>query len=172
MRVRRQLVPSLLALVLGAACAGLVACGDDSKKIPGARADALLTRLEQVRSSMESGSCAQAAEQADRLLDEARELPGTIDRKLRQRIGDGAEKLVEEVPEDCEAPQTTETTDTTTLPETTTETTPTVTETAPTTPTGPTGPTETVPQETTPQETTPTDPGSGGTEAPGEEGGD
>ena len=151
MSVRRRFAPSLLALALGASTAGLVACGSDSAKLPGNEADALLTRLDQARSALDGGECTKAAQAAASLRQDVLALPSTVDRRLRQRLRQGADKLIENMPEDCAARQReleekTQTTDT--LPETTTtETTPTVTE--PTT-------TETTPTVTTPTTTEPT----------------
>jgi cell division septation protein DedD len=159
----------LLALVLGAACALLVACG--SKNNPHlfspTRADRLKSELDDVRNAVDSGDCQAAKTAVKRLQDEVASLPSDIDPGLRQRLQEGASNLAQRAPQDCR--QNTQTTPTVT------ETVPTVTETT-TTPTQTTTATTTTPTQTqttttpTQTQTTPTQttttPDSGGSTAP------
>jgi hypothetical protein len=157
----------LLALVLGAACAGLVACGskDNPHLFSAARADRLNSELDDVRNAVDGGDCEAATRAVQRLDDEVTSLPSDIDPQLRQRLQQGAQNLRARVPKDCQqtdtTPTVTETTPTVTETTTTeTQTTPTQTTTTPTQTT--TTPTQTT---TTPTETT-TTPDSGGSTAP------
>ena len=153
MRVR-PFVSLAAALVLGAAAAGLVACGDRSNLIPSDDASRLEERISAVRSALQAGDCRRAIADAGALQAAARLLPDDVDARLRRRVRRGAEALANEVPEDCVArTETVETTTVTTPATQTTETVappptetvapPTVTETTPTT-----TPPETVPGET------------------------
>jgi hypothetical protein len=170
MKISRPASPLslLLALVLGAACAVLLACGSANNPhlLSPARADRLKAELDQVRNATDSGDCQTAQRAVQRLEDEITSLPSDIDPQLRQRLQEGAQNLRARVPKDCQkttttrtvtetTPTPTETTTTQTQTTTTqTETTPTQTETTPTTPT-----------DTTPTQTT-TTPDSGGSTVP------
>jgi Ran GTPase-activating protein (RanGAP) involved in mRNA processing and transport len=172
-----RLLPQLAALLLGAATAFLVACGDDNL-IPASDASRVQNALNEVRADYRAGRC-QAAEAA---VAKARgallNLPDSVDSRLRDRLRSGLAKLGEEVPATCGQSQTqiqetqtqtqetqtdTESTDTDTDTESTeTETTEsTETETQPTESTG------TTTQGTTTGGTTTGD-DTGGTSTPGE----
>jgi hypothetical protein len=172
MRIPRPSSPLslLLALVLGAGCALLVACGsaDNPHLLSAARADRLNGELDDVRNAVDGGDCATARQAVQRLSDEVTSLPADTDPRLRRRLQEGASNLARRAVADCANSQTTPTV---------TETTPTVTETTQTqtetqtteTQTNPdtqtqttTTPTETT---TTPSDTT-TTPDSGGSTAP------
>lgn len=160
MSVRRTILLSLLALSAGGATAVLAACGSSRDNLlPPNQAQALLARLEQVQRDLSEGRCDEVANAAESLASDVRQLPSSVDLRLRRRLRQGADALVARAPQDCTA--TTETTTTETVPTTTTETTPTVTE-PPATTTTQTIPqdTTTIPPETTPSTTTPD--GTGG----------
>jgi hypothetical protein len=147
-----------LAFLLGVATAILVACGGGSsdKLLAQSNADRIKSDLADVRNAVDQQAC-QAAEQAlQQLNQDLRNLPSSVDRRLRRNLRQGYDRLARRVPIDCEQPTTTTTTvpTTTETAPTTTETTPTTTETTPTT-------TETTPTTTTPPQTTTTDGGSG-----------
>jgi hypothetical protein len=152
-----------LAFVLGIATALLVACGGSSKKLlPAVSADRLKNDLADIRHAIDQQDCAKAGAGLTVLQRDLQRIPPTVDRRLRERLGEGADKLAQRVPIDCaQQPQTTtETvpTETTTVPPTETTTVPpTETTTVPPTQTTTVPPTGTV---TTP----PTDTsGNGGT---------
>jgi hypothetical protein len=139
--MRMRALPSLAALVLGAATAFLVACGSDGR-IPAGNASSLESALAQVSSSFDAGRC-QAAEQAVTKLNGALiNLPDSVDARLRSRLRSGITHLGDRVQATCGQAQTStqETpTDTTTTDTTTTDTTTTETTTTDTTGTGTTG---------------------------------
>lgn len=165
MSVRGPLLPSLLALVLGAGTAGLAACGDDGDRdglLRPADAQRLLDELEAARDALAGGECTTAIRAANRASSLADDLPRAVDDRLKSRIRRGLDALEQEIGPDCEEQVQTETvpTTTTTVPETTpTETVPTQTETTPTEPE--TTPTEPVPPPTDPEVPTQPD-GTGG----------
>jgi Mucin-like glycoprotein len=155
-------VPLLLALVLGAASAGLVACGKENPHLlSSARADRVNQALDDVRGAVSDHNCAGATKALARLNDQLGTLPADTDPRLRDKLREGASALATQAGKECQQTETTPTTTTTTptttttVP-TTTTTTPTTTTTTPTTTT--TTPTTTT---TTPTPTT-TTPGNGG----------
>ena len=158
----------LLSLVLGVACAGLVACGqkDNPHLLSAARADRLNGELDDIRSSVDGGDCETATKAVRKLSDEIASLPADTDPELRQRLEEGAQNLADRAATDCKA--NTETTPTVT------ETVPTVTETQPTetqtettkTTTTPTQTTTTPTQTSTTPTQTSTTPDSGGSTVP------
>ena len=158
----------LIAGLLGLAAAFLVACGDRNGLLSSSDADSIEKQLDSAQAALNSQSCAQATAAANRAQQVIARLPADVDPRLRNRLSQGASRLVTLAARDCSQPQTTETqTETqTTTTETQTTTTPTETTTTPTETT--TTPTETT---TTPTTTTPppTD-NSGGDQAPGGEG--
>jgi hypothetical protein len=180
-----RLLPQLAALVLGAAAAFLVACGNDNL-IPASDASRVQNALNEVEADYRAGKC-QAAEQAvARAKGALLNLPDSVDSRLRDRLSSGVAKLGEEVPATCGGSQTqtqqsqtdtgTTGTDTTKTDTTTTDTGTTGTDTGTTgTDTGTTGTgttgtdTGTTGTGTTGTDTgTTTDNGSGGTSPPGE----
>jgi hypothetical protein len=184
MTVRRltRTFPLLAALLLGAACAVLVACGtsgNDDDLIPAKQAETMIDQLDTIKSAVSRGRCLGVDNQVAALQTQINDLSRRVDAGLRNRLQEGVNNLAAIAPDECferrDRQQTqTETTQTeTTQTETTqTETTPTettTTETTPTTPqTTPTVPPETTP--TVPPETTSTTP-PGGATVPGDTGG-
>jgi hypothetical protein len=170
--MRMRLLPQLAALLLGAATAFLVACGDDNL-IPPSDASRVQNALNEVEADYRAGRC-QAAEAA---VAKARgallNLPDSVDSRLRDRLSSGLAKLGEEVPATCGQSQTqtqetqtqtqetqtdTESTDTDTETETTEST---ETETQPTESTGTTTGGTTTGGTTTGDDTTGGTPGEG-----------
>jgi hypothetical protein len=176
--MRMRLLPQLAALLLGAATALLVACGNDNL-IPSSDASRVQNALNEVAADYRAGKC-QAAEAA---VAKARgallTLPDSVDSQLRARLRSGVDNLAQEVPAKCGQTQTQQTqtqetqTDTTTTDTntdtTTTDTGTTGTDTG-TTGTGTTGTdTGTTGTGTTGTDTgTTTTDGTGGTSPPGE----
>jgi hypothetical protein len=174
--MRMRLLPQLAALLLGAATAFLVACGDDNL-IPASDASRVQNALDQVEADFRAGNCQGAEQAVARARGALLNLPDSVDSRLRDRLRSGVAKLAEEVPATCGQSQTqtqetqtqtqetqtdTESTDTDTETETTEST---ETETQPTESTGTTtGGTTT--DGTTTGGTTTGDDGTGGT--PGE----
>jgi hypothetical protein len=103
--MRMRLLPQLAALLLGAATAFLVACGDDNL-IPPSDASRVQNALNEVEADYRAGRC-QAAEAA---VAKARgallNLPDSVDSRLRDRLRSGVAKLGEEVPATCGQSQT------------------------------------------------------------------
>jgi hypothetical protein len=164
-------LPHLLALLCGFAVALAVGCGDRSNLIPPSRASELTQQLSDLQASIDAGECDGLSGRVQAFHDDAADLGGRIDKRLRARINDGAASLQEHAVSDCQAaadaareqtetvttetvPQETDTTTTETQTQTTpTETTPsTVTPPATTTPTTPTTETPTTPVEPTPSD--------------------
>jgi hypothetical protein len=174
--MRMRLLPQLAALLLGAATAFLVACGDDNL-IPASDASRVQNALDEVEADFRAGNCQGAEQAVARARGALLNLPDSVDSRLRDRLRSGVAKLAEEVPATCGQSQTqtqetqtqtqetqtdTESTDTDTETETTEST---ETETQPTESTGTTtGGTTT--DGTTTGGTTTGDDGTGGT--PGE----
>jgi hypothetical protein len=152
-----------LAFLVGAATAVLVACGggSDKKLLPPVSADRIKNDLADIRQAVEQQECDVAAQGLAALQRDLQRVPPTVDRRLRARLNEGAQKLADRVPIDCQQA----TTSTTTVPTETTETETTETETTPTETTTTTTPTTTTttPTTTTPTDTTTTGPSNGGT---------
>lgn len=171
----RQLSASLLALALGGAAAvALVSCGSgsDADLLPGGTASEINANLDMVRELADSGDCAGAQSAAQQVSDQIDALGG-VDKRLKQALRDGAERLNDVVADCVEATETIapatipKTTETTTKPPKEKEKKPKKdkSEAPPATPITPTTPPETTP--TTPA-VPPTPPTSGGgTGAPG-----
>ena len=103
--MRMRLLPSLVALILGAATAFLVACGDDGR-IPASDASRVDNALDEVAADFRAGKC-QAAEQAvARARGALLNLPDSVDARLRARLRSGVAKLSERVPATCGQAQT------------------------------------------------------------------
>jgi hypothetical protein len=142
-----RLLPSLVALILGAATAFLVACGDDGK-ISASDASRVDNALDDAAADFRAGNC-QAAEQAVvRARGALLNLPDSVDARLRARLRSGVANLSERVPATCGQAQSqtqetqTQTQETQPTESTQTETTETSTTDTSTTDTG-TEPTET-----------------------------
>ncbi len=91
-----RLPASLLALGLGAAAAvALVACGgEDAKLLPGQTAREITANLETVKQLADEGDCLGAESAAGQVSEQIEELNG-VDRKLKQALQGGAERLNE-----------------------------------------------------------------------------
>lgn len=146
-------LPHLLALLCGFAAALAIGCGDRSNLIPSSRASELTQQLSDLQASIAAGECDGLSGRVQAFHDDAADLGGTVDKRLRARINDGAASLQEHAVSDCQAAadaaqQQTETQPSDTTPEETqTDTTTTETQTQTVT-------TETVPSEATPPQTT------------------
>lgn len=168
----RRLPAVLLALCLGALCSFALACGQDREGlIASSRAQELQDNLDKIDEYVAAGRCDAVAANLEALRRRVNDLPGSVDRQLRQRLRTGVDRLETQAPEDCAAskPQTTTTTTDTTPAETIPpDTTPVETVPPPTTPAVTTPSTTTPPPTTPPAATTPTTtPGaSGGDQAP------
>jgi cell division septation protein DedD len=154
-------LPYLLALILGAAAAVAVGCGDRSNLIPSSTASSLKAQLAQIKADVDAGNCTGLSDKLQRVHDDATQLPNSVDRRLRMRINDGIQALQQTAPGDCAsvaAAQTDTQTTETVAPETTTTEPPATT------------PTEAVPPETTttepPATTEPVPPADTTTEPP------
>jgi hypothetical protein len=152
-----------LAFLLGVATAVLVACGggSDKKLLPAVSADRLKNDLADIRQALDQQDCSGADSALASFRRDLERVPPAVDRRLRARLRQGADKVQARIPEDCQAQPTTSTetvpTTTTTAPTDTTTTTTTTT----TTPTTTTTTTPTTPTTTTPTDTTTTDGGGG-----------
>jgi hypothetical protein len=103
--MRMRLLPPLVALILGAATAFLVACGDDGR-IPASDASRVDNALDEVAADFRAGKC-QAAEQAvARARGALLNLPDSVDARLRARLRSGVANLSERVPATCGQAQT------------------------------------------------------------------
>jgi hypothetical protein len=173
-----RVLPFVLAALLGAAAAGLVACGssesDRRDLIPERSADRLKAALSDVRSAVDDGDCDGAQRAVTRARGVLVNLPSAVDDRLVARLRQGLDNLETVAPRECTqqetptqtqetttaAPETTpeETTSTATTPSETTTTDTTTTETAPpdTTTTEP-------PADTTTTELAPADTSGGST---------
>jgi hypothetical protein len=169
--MRMRLLPQLVALLLGAATAFLVACGDDNL-IPASDASRVQNALDEVEADFRAGNCQGAEQAVARARGALLNLPDSVDSRLRDRLRSGVAKLAEEVPATCgqSQTQTQETQTQTQETQTDTESTDTDTETETTesteTETEPTESTGTTTGETTTGGTTTGDDTTGGT--PGE----
>lgn len=162
----------LLALLLGALSTFALACGQDEEGlITSERASEMRDHLDAIDRQVAAGQCDAVDGRLAALRREIDDLPGTVDRDLRQRLREGLETLERQAPEECAAgTETTETTPPETVPP---ETVPPETVPPETTPPE-TVPPETTPPETVPPETTPAEPPvvpelppeSGGEQAP------
>jgi hypothetical protein len=97
-----RLPASLLALGLGAVAAvSLAACGgEDAKLLPGETAREITANLETVKQLANEGDCVGAESAAQQVREQIEALSG-VDRKLKQALEGGAERLSEVVVE-CE----------------------------------------------------------------------
>jgi hypothetical protein len=161
----KRLRPILLAVIVAGASAGVLGCGGDDGPDPSVSAQeagVLVSRLDEIQSNVDVGSCLVAADRTEELLAEIDQLPDSVDQEVRNALTRGATNLLDllEDPEQCE-PRTTTVETTTTAPTTTEEEETTTQRTRPETTT--TTPTQTQPNTTT-TPTTPTTPGgaSGG----------
>jgi outer membrane murein-binding lipoprotein Lpp len=147
-----------LATVLVAALV-FAGCGGGSKKtIPQSKAQSFLTQLDTISNQVDNKACTGARAKVQSLKAQVSQLPSSVDRKVKQNLLDGLDRLNQLVAQDCTKPPTPTPTVTQTVP-TVTQTVPTQTQTVPT-------PTQTVPTTTTPPPTN-TTPSGGGVTVPG-----
>ncbi len=173
-------LPHLLALLCVLAAAPAVGCGDRSNLIPSSRASELTQQLTDLQASIAAGECDGLSGRVTAFHDDAADLGGAVDKRLRTRINQGAASLRAHAVSDCEAaadaarqPTETQPSDTT-PPDTQTDTTTTetqtqtvTTETVPSTATPPPTTTPTTPTTATPTTPEGTTPGDGGTPSEG-----
>jgi hypothetical protein len=172
----------LLALLLGAASAVLVACGNRNGLIPRADASGLSRHLDAVASAVAAGDCGLTDIRLTRVEGDLQNLRATgIDPRLYRRLSSGVSTLSARAKRECRTAQpqtpsvpttsTPVTTDTTPTETNTTTTTTTTTDTTPTTPTTPSDTTTVPPTDTTPGGTGGITPDGTGGGQPGASGG-
>ena len=142
------------ALLIGALVL-VSGCGSDNKgkPIPASTANRLINAIQAADQYSSDGKCRRAHTKVRDARFLFRQVPGSVDKDVRQGIADGLERLDSLIGSECQAPQNTQTDTTPTETQTTvTETQTTATETTPTE----TTPTETTLTQPPPTETTPT----------------
>jgi hypothetical protein len=98
MILRTTIVAALAAL----AVAALSACGgEDAKLLPGETAREITANLDSVQQLSDEGDCVGAESAASQVSEQIEALTG-VDRKLKEALREGAERL-SEVVEECEA---------------------------------------------------------------------
>jgi hypothetical protein len=157
----KMLRPTLLALLLAAAAAGVLGCGGSSGPDPslsGQEAATLKSKITEIQDNVDVGSCLVAADKTDDLIADVQALPSSVNSDVKTALLNGANqlKILVSDPDQCQGRTTTS--ETTTTPSTTESTT--TTKTQPTTTTR----TQTQPTTTTQTQTGPstTTGGSGG----------
>jgi hypothetical protein len=157
----KMLRPTLLALLLAAAAAGVLGCGGSSGPDPslsGQEAATLNSKITEIQDNVDVGSCLVAADKTDDLIADVQALPSSVNSDVKTALLNGANqlKILVSDPDQCQGRTTTS--ETTTTPSTTESTT--TTKTQPTTTTR----TQTQPTTTTQTQTGPstTTGGSGG----------
>jgi hypothetical protein len=167
-----RVFPLLLALVLGLACAGLVACGSNSGgRLPQSSANQLEGAIQDVKAASDDRDCNGVRTAITDAQREVERLGGGVDVELRRRLREGVRTLQERALTECTQPRTDATSTTDTVETTTAETQTTETAPATTTTTIPTVTTPAPTESTTTTEppTTTTTPGDGtGGAAPGD----
>jgi hypothetical protein len=94
-----RLSTSLLAIVLGAACAAtLVSCGEEGNAdlLPGDTASEITSNLDRVKTLAQSGECVGAQDAAQEVSIQIESLGG-VDKTLKQALREGATRLNEVV---------------------------------------------------------------------------
>jgi hypothetical protein len=91
----------LIALVLGAACALLVACGSSEKLLPGDTAKEIRSNLDTAESLFQEQQCSEAADAAREVRNDVGRLPRSVDRKLRKELRRGADNLIQLIETEC-----------------------------------------------------------------------
>jgi hypothetical protein len=156
MTVRRAL-PYVVALLLGVCAALVAACAGSTKGgIPAASASDLKSQLEDIRERVDAGRCGELNGQLRQVDEGIDSLPESVDEQLKQALRDGANRLRDVAPRECNEIQAATQTQTQTVPPVVTGTVP--EETTPATPPTTTTPTTTVPPTTTTPSPAPTDP--------------
>ena len=136
--MRMRLLPQLAALLLGAAAAYLVACGNNDNLIPSSDASRVQNALNEIQDDFRAGRCQAAEAAVAKAKGALLNLPSSVDAKLRDRLEAGVNNLSEQVPATCGQAQTQTQETQTQTQETQTDTTTTDTDTT-TTETGTTG---------------------------------
>lgn len=96
---------SLLALALALAALGLSACGSGGADLlPGTTANEITANLDQVRELVGEGECTGAEAAASEVADQIDAL-GNVDKRLKQALREGANRLSLVVEECVEAPE-------------------------------------------------------------------
>jgi hypothetical protein len=118
----------VLAVVLTAASAGVIGCGNSGPdpSIPPENARTLLSKIAEIKANVDVGSCLVAAEKTDDLLSDVADLPSSVNSDVKQALDSGANNLKLQLtdPSKCQGRTETTTTPTeTTTPSTTEETT-------------------------------------------------
>jgi hypothetical protein len=158
--MRRWLTSIVLgALLLAGIAVVLAGCGSQKRTIPTKTAQSFLQQLDKIGSQFDNGACTGAGAKVAALEVQVRDLPSSVDSKVKRNLENGVARLATLVQQQCQRPTPTNTTPTTTVPTTTVPTTTVPTTTVPTTPTNTTPTTPTTPS-TTP--TTPSTTGGGG----------
>jgi type II secretory pathway pseudopilin PulG len=103
--MRMRLLPPLAALLLGAATAFLVACGEDNL-IPASDASRVQNALNEVEADYRAGKCDAAEAAVARAKGALLNLPDSVDPQLRDRLSSGVANLARKVPATCGATQT------------------------------------------------------------------
>jgi hypothetical protein len=156
----KMLRPTLLALFLAAAAAGVLGCGGSSGPDPSIQpqeAAVLSSKIDEIQANVRVGSCLVAADKTDDLIADIQQLPSSVNSDVKSALENGANqlKILLADPNQCQGrtttsetttstPSTTESTTTKTQPTTTTrtqtqQTTTTQTQTGPSTTTGGSG---------------------------------
>jgi hypothetical protein len=100
-----RIVPPLVALLLGAATAFVVACGNDGR-IPASDASRVENALNEVEADFQAGKCQDAEQAVARARGALLNLPDSVDSQLRSRLRSGVAALSERVPATCGQAQT------------------------------------------------------------------
>lgn len=157
-----RVLPYLCALVLGVGAAVMAGCGDRSKLIPAGDAGQVEQQLSAVKAAVADGDCGTARTAVLRAQRTVINMTG-VDRRLKQRLSSGLDRLATRASTECDEAASTPTTTTKTIP--TTETTAPETTSTDETPSVPTD-TATDTEPDTPVTPTPTDPEDGGGVSP------
>jgi hypothetical protein len=132
----KMLRPTLLALFLAAAAAGVLGCGGSSgpdPSIPAQEAAVLSSKIDEIQANVQVGSCLVAADKTDDLIADVQQLPSSVNSDVKSALENGANqlKILLSDPTQCQGrtttaetttstPSTTESTTTKTQPTTTT----------------------------------------------------
>ncbi len=152
--------PTLLALFLAGAAAGVLGCGGSSGPDPSLtpqEAAVLSSKIDEIQANVQVGSCVVASDKTDDLIADVQQLPSSVNSDVKTALLNGANqlKILLADPNQCQGrtttsetttstPSTTQSTNTRTQPTTTTHTqtqptTTTQTQTGPSTTTGGSG---------------------------------
>src|SRR3954468_1485790 len=118
--------PILLALFLAAASAAVLGCGGSSgpdPSIPSQEAAVLSSKIDEIQSNVDVGSCLVAADKTDDLIADVQDLPSSVNSDVKSALLNGANrlKILLGEPDQCEGQTTTA--ETTSTPSTTEATT-------------------------------------------------